>query len=129
MSIFRKAKFDEFIIIAVQSGLNMTPENNSVMVALIEQHKPNYWEIDSPYGYLIGFRSKLKSSQSRAEHLIRSIGDLINTKPEFKTFSVGQSEGKVVVEFDWKGRVTFPPLGEVVNKAKKNAEHACTRDA
>ena len=129
MKILRKAEFEHFIIIAVRSGLNMTPETNSVMVPLIEQHKPTYWELQNPNGYLIGFRSKSKSSQSRAEQLVQSVRDLIGKRPEFKTFSVGQSEGQVTVEFDWKGKVTFPPMGEVVNKAIKNAEPSSACDS
>jgi len=119
MSIFRKAKFEDFIIIAVRSGLSMTTETNAILVPLIERHEPTHWELQNPDGYLIGFRSNSDSGHSKADALLRSIQDLIDTNPDFKAFSVGQSEGQVTVEFDLKGKVTFPPVGAVVNEAIK----------
>lgn len=122
MRIFRRVKREDFIIVAVRAHLSMTVEANSLVVPLIERHEPAYWELWNPEGYMIGFRSKLDSSHARADALVRSIQDLIDSNPAFEAFTLGRSEGPVIVEFDWRGRVTARPLGGTVIEAMRNAE-------
>ena len=122
MSMFRKAKREDFIIIVVHAHLSMTAETNSIVVPLIERHKPTWWKLANPYGYMMGFRAKSDSSHARADALVQSIQDLMNTNSDFEAFTVGRSEGPVIVEFDWRGRVTFPPMGGTVSEAMRNAE-------
>jgi hypothetical protein len=45
MGRFREALQEDFIIVAISSGLTIDVESNRLMGALIEACKPSYWEI------------------------------------------------------------------------------------
>ena len=97
----------------------MDVENNNIMVETIESHKPSYWSLKNPEGYLVYFRSKRNKSSNRSKNLYKAITSLIKSNELFKDFKIGKSEGIVVTEIDLLGRVVFEPLGGPVNEAYK----------
>ena len=109
-----------FIILAISSGLTMDVENHRIVTEIIESHHPSYWGLHNPDGYRVYFRSKDKNSANRAKNLYESIADLIASNNLFEHFSIGTSEGAVVTELDWRGRVVFEPLGSPVNEAYRS---------
>ncbi|MBI5212183.1 MAG: hypothetical protein HY957_02280 [Nitrospirae bacterium] len=118
--LFRKAVKENFIIVAISTGLTMNEYHNPIVVNLIEDCCPDYWELLTPSAYLVFFRSKHSASRNQAEKLIEGIRNLILHDEKFEYFKVGINEGVVLTELDWRGRVTFPPVGEAVLKATKN---------
>ncbi len=117
--MFKRAVKEKFIILAISSGLTMDVENNNIMVETIESHKPSYWSLKNPEGYLVYFRSKRNKSSNRSKNLYKAITSLIKSNELFKDFKIGKSEGIVVTEIDLLGRVVFEPLGGPVNEAYK----------
>lgn len=120
MELFRKAIQDEFVIVAISSGLTMDVDNNAVMVAAIECSRPSYWEMMNPSGYTVFFRSREPDSRARVEALVSQVRDFIIRDDRFTDFSVGLSEGRLTTEVNWRGRICFPPMGGAVNDAFRN---------
>jgi hypothetical protein len=120
MKLFKKALEEDFIIIAVSANYTMNVENNRVMVSLIELCSPSYWELLNPDGYLIYFRSNKSNSHKNANKLLSCIEQLILTEERFAEFKVGINEGQVITEIDWRGRITFAPMGVAINVAYNN---------
>jgi len=120
MSLFRKAIREDFIIVAISTGLTMNEHNNPIMVTLIDSCSPSCWEMLNPDGYVAYFRSKHSDSRQRADKLLSSVQRLIATDTGLPDFKVGINEGTVVSEINWRGKVTFPPVGDAVNTAYRN---------
>lgn len=120
MGLFRKAIQDDFVIVSISSGLTMDVDNNSVMVTAIKRSKPSHWEMMNPDGYTVFFRSRESDSRGRAERLVSQVQDFIIRDGRFAEFKVGRSEGRLVTEINWLGRICFPPMGGAVNDALKN---------
>jgi len=120
MGLFRKAIEDEFVIVAISSGLTMDVDNNGVMVTAIERSRPSYWEMMNPDGYTVFFRSRESDSRARAEGLVSQVKDFIVRDDSFAEFKVGLSEGRLITEVNWRGRICFPPMGGAANDAFKN---------
>lgn len=119
MGLFRKALQDDFLVVAISSGLTMDADNNSVMVAAIKRSKPSHWEMVNPSGYTAFFRSRESGSRGRAENLVSEAQGFIMRDKKFSEFKVGLSEGRLVTEVSWCGRICFPPMGSAVNDAVK----------
>lgn len=119
-NILRKAVREDFIIVAISTGLTMNEYHNPIVINLIEDCRPDYWELLNPSAYIVFFRSKHSASQKQASRLIRDIQNLILSDDKFEDFTVGINEGPVLTELDWRGRVTFPPLGTAVTQAFRN---------
>jgi hypothetical protein len=122
MGLFRKAIRDDFIVVAVSSGLTMEAENHAVMIEAILSSRPSHWELLNPYGYMIFFRSRKSESQDRAGGLVSNIQQLILTDSRFAEFKVGKSEGPLITEISWLGKILFPPGGEAATAAMKNQQ-------
>lgn len=120
MNIFNKAIKENFIIVAISTGLTMDEKSHPVMISLIESCFPSYWELLNPASYLVFYRSNLPHSHIHAEKLLTDMQQLILTDDRFAEFKVGIHEGEVLTEIDWKGRITFPPIGNAVTVAYKN---------
>jgi hypothetical protein len=120
MSLFRKAIQEDFIIVAISTGMTMNEYNNPVMITLIESCSPSYYQMLNPDSYIAYFRSKHSDSRQRAEKLLSSARMLIATDDRFADFKVGINEGTVLSEINWRGKATFPPMGDAVNVAFRN---------
>lgn len=120
MGLFRKAIQDDFMIVAISPGLTMDMDNNAVMVAAIQRSRPSHWEMMNPDGYTAYFRSRESDSRGRAKSLVSQVQDFIIRDQRFAEFKVGLSEGCLVAEINWRGRICFPPMGGAVNDAFKS---------
>ncbi len=120
MGLFRRAINEDFIIVAISSGLTMEAENNAVIVRTIEAARPSYWQMMNPDGYTVFFKSPEAESRSRAYSLSSKVQTLITTDGRFADFKVGMAEGRLVTEVNWRGKVCFPPVGGAVNAAYRN---------
>ncbi len=86
----------------------------------LESSSPSYWQLLNPDCYIAYFRSGKPDSRQRADRLLSEVHKLILTDDKFSAFKVGTSEGPMVTELDWKGKVLSPPLGGAGNVASKN---------
>ncbi len=120
MGLFRKAIKDEFVIVVISSGLTMNVVKNAVMVSTIRLSKPSYWQLMNPDGYAAFFRARQSGGRRRAELLVAQVQDLILQDDRFAEFKVGVSEGELVTEVNWMGRICIPPMGGAVNDAFRN---------
>lgn len=120
MNRFKKAIKENFIIVAISTGLTMDENSHPVMISLIESCFPTYWEFLNPESYLVFYRSNLPDSQLHAEKLLTDMQQLILTDDRFAEFKVGMHEGEVLTEIDWRGRLTFPSAGNAVTVAYIN---------
>lgn len=120
MSIFRKAIREDFIIVAISSGLTMNEHSHQIMTALIDTCSPSYCQMLNPDSYIAYFRSKHSVNRQRADKLLSNVQKMIATDDRFADFTVGMNEGTVVSEINWRGKVTVPPVGDAVNAAYRN---------
>jgi hypothetical protein len=120
MGLFKKAVQEDFIIIAISTNLTMNEKSHPIITTLIDACSPSYCESLNPNGYIAYFRSKQSDSRNRAEKLLSRVQSLILNDDKFADFKVGISEGAMVTEIDWKGKVLSPPLGGAGTAAYRN---------
>ena len=120
MGLLKRAIQEDFIIVHISTGLTMNEAGHPVILNLIESSSPSYRQILNPDTYIAYFRSGKPDSYMRADRLLSEVQRLILNDDKFADFKVGMSEGLMVTEMDWKGKVLSPPLGGAGNVASKN---------
>ena len=65
--------------------------------------------------YYLTSRSTLK----KAERVAREATALQSSDSKFLSLGIGVSEGKLVADFDWLGRVKSMPMGDAANTASR----------
>ena len=114
---------ENFILVAISTGLTMNEYHHPIVMNLIEESTPDYFQLLNPEAYLAYFRSKHSASQQHAKRLLTGIQDLILRDDKFEDFKVGINEGNVITEVDSRGRITFLlPIGEALRKISNNAK-------
>jgi len=120
MSLFKKAIQEDFIIVHISTGLTMNEVSHPIIINLIESSSPSYSQLLNPDSYIAYYRSRKPDSRHHADRLLQGVQNLILNDEKFSDFKVGVSEGLMVTEIDWKGKVLSPPLGGAGNIASKN---------
>jgi len=120
MSLFKKTVQEDFIIVHISTGLTLNEVSHPIIINLIESSSPSYSQLLNPDSYIAYYRSKRPDSRLLAERLLSGVQNLILNDEKFSDFKVGLSEGTMVTEIDWKGKVLLPPLGGAGNVAIKN---------
>lgn len=120
MGLFKKTIQEDFLIVHISTGQTMNEVNHPIIINLIESSAPSYSQLLNPDSYVAYFRSKRPDSSQRAKRLFSDVQSLILNDEKFIDFKVGMSEGTMVTEIDWKGKVLSPPLGGAGNVAMKN---------
>jgi hypothetical protein len=119
------AKEKRFIVVSIgdSRGFGYDEHELPILVQLGEAHSPDLLVMNRT-GLLAHFltsRSRLKKVKS----LITATEALRTANPSFGNLKIGMSEGPLVGEFDWLGRINrkgMGLLGEAINTAVKQEE-------
>ena len=120
MKLFNKTIQENFIVVYISTGLTMNEYHNPIIVSLIEDSSPDYWELLTPDPYIVYFRSNKSASKKQADKLVKSVQKLILNDQNFEDFKIVINEGMVITELDWRGRVTSHPIAIAASNAASN---------
>ena len=87
---------------------------------IVEASKSAYWEFLNPGTVLVYFLAS-KKNRAKVEKLLENARELIRTDQNLQKLRIGQSEGVLVTETNFWGKIVSSPLGSASSAAINNA--------
>jgi hypothetical protein len=111
----------KFFVVCLQNEWGFQFEPFSQLREIVESTEPSYWEFMNP-GTVLTYFIANKENKAKVEEFIGNVKNLIRDDQGLQKISIGQSEGELVVETTFWGKIKSSPLGLAVTEAINNAK-------
>lgn len=109
-----------FTVICLRDEWGLNADQLSMLSDVIEGTHPDLWEYLNPGTILVYFQGGDRA-RLRADELARKLRQLTEESSLLADSTVGRADGDLIVESDWRGRITSRPIGGAVSAAIENA--------
>jgi hypothetical protein len=116
------AHIKKFIVVCLYDEWGFEFEPFSRLREIVENAKSNYWEFMNP-GTILTYFIANRKNRIKVEKFLDTVRTLIKSDQELQKLCIGQSEGELVAETDFWGRIKSSPLGSASTEAMTNAKN------
>ena len=117
------AHIKKYFVVCLRDEWGFEFEPYTRLREIVEASNSGYWEFMNPGTVLVYFLASTKN-RVKVEKLLESVRELIKTDQNLQKLCIGQSEGELVAETNFWGKIVSSPLGsastDAINNAKTN---------
>jgi hypothetical protein len=111
---------EKFIIICLRHDRGLDEDSFPVLREAVEAADPDWWRFLNPGTIMVFFVANTKAAR-RVDALLAEVQRLAKTNNTLAALTLGRSEGELVAEFNWRGRLKSTPIGVAANVSMREA--------
>ena len=114
------AKLQAFYVVCAYHRPGFEENTFSPIRELFVASEPDFWEYQKP-GTLLAYFLKRNNGQVRAEQLVSRVEQFKKTSSAFLAIGCAKTEGPLIADLSFLGKVKSSPLGTSVSHAVESA--------